>query len=160
MNLPMDISTALWWRSVPVWEWEELLPIAAAGDAAAAEATAPPPDATAPRGASAAPAAAPPPAARPGTERDGFRLVFKGYEISASVFWYPADSALSRPWLRHDEPAADRRPRAEGDDAAARAESLLRAAAAAGAESLPCAAAVRGVDGEVEGEGDAGAGPA
>ena len=134
MSLPMDISTALWWRSVPVWEWEALLPIPAAGDAAAVEDTAPPPDATAPCGASAAPAAAPPPAARPGTERDGFRLVFKGYEISASVFWYPADSALSRPWLRHDEPAADRRPDADGDAEAARAAALQRAAAAGEAE--------------------------
>ena len=143
MSLPMDISTALWWRSVPVWEWEALLPIPAAGDAAAPEDTAPPPGTAAACGAS-APAAAPAPAARPGTERDGFRLVFKGYEISASVFWYPADSALSRPWLRHDEPAADRRPDANGDDAAARAESLQRAAAA------------RELDGEAEGNAQAG----
>jgi hypothetical protein len=141
MSLPMDISTALWWRSVPLWEWEALPPAPAAGDAAAAKDTAPPPDAMAPCAAS-APGAAP--AAQPGTERDGFRLVFKGYEISASVFWYPADSALSRPWLRHDEPAADRRPDANGDDAAARAESLQRAAAA------------RELDGEAEGNAQAG----
>ena len=141
MSLPMDISTALSWRSVPVWEWEALLPIPAAGDAAAAKDTAPPPDAMAP---CAAPAPGAAPAAQPGTERDGFRLVFKGYEISASVFWYPADSALSRPWLRHDEPADDRHPRTEGEDAAARAASLQRAAAA------------REPDGEAEGNAEAG----
>ena len=133
MSLPMDISTALWWRSVPVWGWEALPPAPAAGDAAAAEDSAPPPEAAAPRAAP-APGAAPAPAARPGSERDGYRLVFKGYEISASVFWYPADSALSRPWLRHDEPAADRRPDADGDAEAARAAALQRAAAAGEAE--------------------------
>lgn len=143
MSLPMDISTALWWRSVPVWEWQALPPAPAADDAAAPADAAPPPDATAPCGAS-APGVAPAPAAQPGTERDGYRLVFKGYEVSASVFWYPADSALSRPWLRHDEPGADRRPDADGDDAAARAEALLRAAAA------------RVLDGEADGGAEAG----
>ena len=64
--------------------------------------------------------------------------------VSASVFWYPADSALSRPWLRHDEPADDRHPRTEGEDAAARAASLQRAAAA------------REPDGEAEGNAEAG----
>ena len=118
MNLPMDFSTALWWHSVPVWEWEALPPpatdtAAPEGDAASTV------DCTAP-----APALAP----QPGSERDGYRLVFKGYEVSASLFWYPADSALSRPWLRHDEPAADHRPRTEGDDAAARAALLLQRA--------------------------------
>ena len=143
MSLPMDISTALWGRSGPVWEWQALPPAPAADDAAAADAAAPPPDATAHCGAS-APGVASAPAAQPGTERDGYRLVFKGYEVSASVFWYPADSALSRPWLRHDEPAADRRPDADGDDAAARAEALLRAAAA------------RVLDGEADGGAEAG----
>ena len=119
MNLPMDFSTALWWRSVPVWEWEALPPPAT--DTAAPDgATAASVDCTA---AASRPATVPP----PGSERDGYRLVFKGYEVSASLFWYPADSALSRPWLRHDEPAADHRPRTDGDDAAARAALLRRA---------------------------------
>ncbi len=119
MNLPMDFSTALWWRSVPVWEWQALPP--------------PAPDTAAPDGAAAAPvdctaaASRPATAPQPGSERDGYRLVFKGYEVSASLFWYPADSALSRPWLRHDEATADHRPRTDGDDAAARAALLRRA---------------------------------
>lgn len=118
MSLPMDFSTALWWRSVPVWEWEALPPPPEADTAAAP----PPADA-----ATNTPAVAPAP--QPGGERDGYRLVLKGYQISASLFWYPSDSALSRPWLRHDEPAADRRPRSdEAGDAAARAALLQRAA--------------------------------
>ena len=114
MSLPMDFSTALWWRSVPVWEWQPLPP--------------PPEDDATPPTTDCAPVApsAAPPAAQPGSERDGYRLVLKGYQIAASLFWYPSDSPLSRPWLRHDEPAADRRPRAdEAGDAAARAALLL-----------------------------------
>lgn len=126
MSLPMDISTALWWRSVPVWEWESLPPPPPATEAGAPEGGAPPSHVTGPC-APTATTAAPTPEAKPGSERDGYRLVFKGYEVSASLFWYPADSALSRPWLRHDEPPAGHRPRTDGDDAAARAALLQRA---------------------------------
>lgn len=123
MSLPMDFSTALWWRSVPVWEWEALPPPPEADTAAA-----PASDCTA-----TTPAAAPAP--QPGGERDGYRLVLKGYQVSASLFWYPSDSALSRPWLHHDEPAPDRRPRTdEADDAASRAALLQRAADDTGGE--------------------------
>lgn len=132
MTLPMDISTALWWRFVPVWTWEALPPAPPATVPVPPEGDAPPP-ACPPRDAPAAGGgAASTPAPQPGTERDGYRLVFKGYEISASVFWYPADSALSRPWLRHDDPAADHRPRTDDDAAAMRATALQRAAAALG----------------------------
>ena len=140
MSLPMDISTALWWRSVPVWDWEALPPAPAAGDAAAPAADTVPCEPPVPA-ATAAAWASPAPAAQPGTEREGYRLVFKGYEVCASVFWYPADSALSRPWLRHDEPTADRRPGTEADDAAARAEALRRSAAAGDAAQPRGAAA-------------------
>ena len=117
MGLPMDFSTALWWRSVPVWEWEPLPP------PPEGEAGTPPADC-----ASDAPAAAAAPAPQPGGERDGYRLVLKGYQISASLFWYPSDSPLSRPWLRSDDAAGDRRPRIGEGDAAARAAQLQRAA--------------------------------
>ena len=117
MGLPMDFSTALWWRSVPVWEWEPLPP------PPEGEAGTPPADC-----ASDAPAAAAAPAPQPGGERDGYRLVLKGYQISASLFWYPSDSPLSRPWLRNDDAAGDRRPRTDEGDAAARAAQLQRAA--------------------------------
>ena len=102
MSLPMDFSTALWWRSVPRWEWEPLPP-PPAGDV-------PAPPADGDRAAR--------PALPAGGEREGFRLVFKGYQISASLFWYPADSALSRPWLRHDDTAGERRVRSPADAAA------------------------------------------
>lgn len=117
MGLPMDFSTALWWRSVPVWEWEPLPP------PPEGEAGTPPADC-----ASDAPAAAAAPAPQPGGERDGYRLVLKGYQISASLFWYPSDSPLSRPWLRNDDAAGDRRPRTDEGDAATRAAQLQRAA--------------------------------
>ncbi len=120
MSLPMDFSTALWWRSVPVWEWEALPPPAT--DAAAPEGE----GASAPHCAAPASAEATAPAPQPGDEREGYRRVFKGYQVSASLFWYPSDSPLSRPWLRHDEPAADRRPHAVGDEAAARAAQRQR----------------------------------
>ncbi|NRF67241.1 hypothetical protein HLB44_09625 [Aquincola sp. S2] len=122
MTLPFDFSTALWLRSVPVWEWEALPP------------PPPPTDDTAPAADAAAPADPKPPAVPVAGEREGFQRVFKGYEIAASVFAYPADSPLSRPWLTHDA-ADDRRPRADevDDDAAARA-ALLHAANDDGAE--------------------------
>jgi hypothetical protein len=135
MSLPMDFSTALWWRSVPVWEWEALPP--PEGDLARpggeAELSSPTVGATdcaaaaASPGASAATSTAASPAASPGSERDGYRLVLKGYQISASLFSYPADSPLSRPWLRNDDAATDRRPRSEDADAAARAAQLRAA---------------------------------
>jgi len=137
MSLPMDFSTALWWRSVPVWEWEALPPhdidlaqadgevaLPSSSDGAADGAAA---------AASAATSVAASPAAAPGSERDGFRLVLKGYQISASLFWYPSDSPLSRPWLRSDAAADQHRPRTDDGDAAARA-AQLRAAAGDGAE--------------------------
>lgn len=125
MTLPFDFSTALWLRSVPVWEWEALPP-PPTDDTAATDDTAP--------ADAAAPAAPKLPTTPPAGEREGFQRVFKGYEIAASVFAYPADSPLSRPWLTHDA-ADDRRPRADelDDDAAARA-ALLRAANDDGAE--------------------------
>lgn len=145
--LPFDISTALWWTSVPKWEWEALpapegegttaaeasaVAEAPAGDTAAD--AAPPARMAAPAAAFAAagPVNTPPP--KPGDERDGYRLVFKGYEISSSVFWYPSDSPLSRPWTAHDA-TDDHRPRSDDDaaDASARA-ALLRAANDDGAE--------------------------
>jgi hypothetical protein len=124
MGLPMDFSTALWWRSVPVWEWEPLPP------PPEGEAGTPPADCASDVSAAAAVAA---PAPQPGGERDGYRLVLKGYQISASLFWYPSDSPLSRPWLRNDDAAGDRRPRSDEGDAAARA-AQLRAAADDGVE--------------------------
>ena len=134
MSLPMDFSTALWWRSVPVWEWEALPP--PDGDLAQAngEAALSSPSDGAADCAAAAAAFASAPAASPGSERDGYRLVLKGYQISASLFWYPSDSPLSRPWLRNDAAAADRRPRSDDGDAAARAVQLQRAAADDGVE--------------------------
>jgi hypothetical protein len=133
MSLPMDFSTALWWRSVPVWEWQPLPPsdneLAQANGEAALSSS---PDGAA---ACAAPAASlgASLAATPGSERDGYRLVLKGYQISASLFWYPSDSPLSRPWLRSDDAADQRRPRTDEGDAAARA-AQLRAAADHGVE--------------------------
>jgi hypothetical protein len=137
MSLPMDFSTALWWRSVPVWEWEALPP--PDGDLAQAdgEAALSSPDGAQDGAAAAASAATSPaasPAATPGSERDGYRLVLKGYQISASLFWYPSDSPLSRPWLRSDDAAGDRRPRTDDGDAAARAAQLQRVAADDGVE--------------------------
>jgi hypothetical protein len=133
MSLPMDFSTALWWRSVPVWEWEALPPpdndLAQADGEAALPSS---PEGATDCAAAAASLASSPgasAAASPGSERDGYRLVLKGYQISASLFWYPSDSPLSRPWLRNDAVAADRRPRTDDGDAAARAAQLQRAAA-------------------------------
>lgn len=103
MSLPFDISTSLWLRSVPVWEWEAVtLP----GDDASQGACGASADgAASPTGI--APLSTPPPDPSSG-ERPGFRLVFKGYEIAATVFWLPADSPLSRPWqVKADE---DHRP--------------------------------------------------
>ena len=143
MSLPMDFSTALWWRSVPLWEWEALPPppeaeAAPPAGTASTAGTAPDAEACAPAPAPAAipqsaPASTPAPAPMPGSEREGYRLVFKGYQVSASLFWLPSDSPLSRPWLRHDEPAVDRRPRDDAHDAAdaaARAALLLQQRAA------------------------------
>jgi hypothetical protein len=125
MGLPMDFSTALWWRSVPVWEWEPLPP------PPEGEAGMPPADCASDVSSAAAVAASAP---QPGGERDGYRLVLKGYQISASLFWYPSDSPLSRPWLRNDDAAGDRRPRTDEGDAAARAAQLQRAATEDGGE--------------------------
>jgi hypothetical protein len=137
MSLPMDFSTALWWRSVPVWDWEALPPpdndLAQAGSEATLSSS---PDGAQDCAAAAASAATLPaasPAASPGSERDGYRLVLKGYQISASLFWVPSDSPLSRPWLRNDAAASDRRPSTDDGDAAARA-AQLRAAAGDGME--------------------------
>jgi hypothetical protein len=118
MGLPMDFSTALWWRSVPVWEWEALPALPDAAASAGSDSA----DCAAGAAPSAWPEGPSVPAPRPGAEREGFHLVFRGYEVSASLFWYPSDSPLSRPWLRHDDAAHDRRPRAaQDDDPAARA---------------------------------------
>jgi hypothetical protein len=136
MSLPMDFSTALWWRSVPVWEWQPLPPPDNGLAQANGEAALSSPDGAADCAAAAASAATSPaasPAASPGSERDGYRLVLKGYQISASLFWYPSDSPLSRPWLRSDDAADQRRPRTDEGDAAARA-AQLRAAADDGVE--------------------------
>lgn len=107
MTLPFDFSTSLWLTSVPVWEWEPVPEPDPAGP------TGPACEGEAPAGASAeGPASfdALPgtPTSSAGSERPGYRLTFKGYEIAGQVFWYPADSPLSRPWVAHA--GADHRP--------------------------------------------------
>jgi len=115
MTLPMDFSTALWWRSVPKWEWEPLPP-------------SPESEPSQQRAESA------PPASPASGEREGFRLVFKGYQVAATLFWYPADSPVSRPWLRAEESADGHRARTEDRDAAERAARLRRAETDDGAQ--------------------------
>jgi hypothetical protein len=105
MTLPFDFSTSLWLRSIPVWEWEALPEPRADGppaDGGGESAGSPTEGMAAVPGAAAADPSSP--------ERPGFRLVCTRFEIAASVFWYPADSPLSRPWLvrEHDDRKSNR----------------------------------------------------
>ncbi len=54
---------------------------------------------------------APAPDATPDASRPGYHLVFKGFKLAGSVYWVPADSPQSRPWLRDTGNDEDRRHR-------------------------------------------------
>jgi hypothetical protein len=98
MTLPIDFITSLWMHEVPVWELEAQ-PCAADGadSASSTPADIPQPDAESPP---AVPFQArlvfDPPAEVPA----GYRLVFKGFKMSARVMVLPFDTPLSRPWVR------------------------------------------------------------
>ena len=111
MTLPFDFTTSLWLTSVPVWEWEPLPEPTEDGANTACDW-----GATTSAGASAeGPAnfdAMHGTASSAASERPGYRLMFKGYEIAGQVFWYPADSPLARPWATaHVHTDTDHRPR-------------------------------------------------
>jgi hypothetical protein len=116
MTLPFDFTTSLWLTSVPVWEWEpspepperaeDSAGIAREGGAevSAAASSDGPANFDAMHGT----------ASSPTSGRPGYRLMFRGYEISGHVFWYPADSPMARPWVAAHVDAhadTDHRPR-------------------------------------------------
>ncbi|HSW08345.1 hypothetical protein [Aquabacterium sp.] len=96
MQLPIDLSCAVWFFAHEVWEDEEPLPppplpsaaenaaagadLACTGDAAQRL-----PDAASP---------VPPPAPDPP------RQVFKGYAYETRFNWLPCDSPVARPWVQ------------------------------------------------------------
>ena len=109
MTLPFDICTSLWLTSIPKWEWEPE-PESCSDAPPPAEEGAPAID-----GATfAALPAPPPPPATNDSAKPGFRLVFKGFEMAGKVYWLPADSPVSRPWVaRVDDAARRHRPDAD-----------------------------------------------
>jgi len=98
MTLPIDFMTSLWMHEVPVWELEALpCPDGPASPDPAAvsagdDALAPPPAPSVPFQAM---LVFDPPADTPA----GYRLVFKGFKMSARVLLLPFDTPLSRPWV-------------------------------------------------------------
>jgi len=113
MTLPIDFKTSMWLTWKPVWEWE----------------TVPQPATDASPGGVATEAGADPvETAGSGEER---RLVFKGFEVSGSLYWFHADSPLSRPWLAprdDDEPARRERVASAVPDTAGTAGAAASAA--------------------------------
>lgn len=101
MQLPVDLSCAVWFFAQEVWEDEEPLPplpppsatdseAASADPACAGDAAQGPADAASPGAASPVPLPAPEPP----------RQVFKGYTYETRFNWLPADSPVSRPWVQ------------------------------------------------------------
>lgn len=96
MQLPVDLSCAVWFFAQEVWEDEEPLPplppptsaeneAAAADPACAGDATQHPLDAVSPL---------------PPTVPEPPRQVFKGYTYETRFNWLPSDSPVSRPWVQ------------------------------------------------------------
>ena len=116
MQLPVDLSCAVWFFAHEVWEDEEPLPPPSLPAAGGNEPCGADPDCNGDAAQSLPGCASPGPPDAPAAPEPA-RQVFKGYSYETRFNWLPSDSPIARPWVQAPAHARSDERRQHADEA-------------------------------------------